>query len=80
MRLAVDLFACQTKFRFRGISRYSLSVTSEMASQRGANNMFVLANALIPESFEELRQKFIRLLPAGSFLPFYHLPVNFQFL
>ena len=46
MRLAADLFACQTKFRFRGISRYSLSVTSEMASQTEVlTDLFVLAES-----------------------------------
>lgn len=77
MKLLIDLLACQTAAtRFRGIGRYTFSLTQEMAKQCGTNEMIALADALFPESFEELRQEFIRLLPAGAFLPYYHEPVN----
>lgn len=72
MKLLVDLLACQTYSRFRGIGRYTLSLTQEMAKLRGANKLIVLANSLYQISFEELRQKFIRLLPPGAFLPYSH--------
>ena len=72
MKLLVDMFPCQTYSRMRGIGRYTLSLTREMAKLRGENEMVALADALYPERFEELRQTFIRLLPAGSFLPYYH--------
>lgn len=78
MRILADLFTCQTKFRFRGIGRYSLSLISEMAKQRGTNEITVLADPLMPESFEELRQPFHRALPAGSFLPYHHPAVSFE--
>ena len=76
MKLLVDMIACQTHSRFRGIGRYSLSLVSEMAELRGTNEMTVLADALYPECFEDLRQAFTRLLPAGSFLPYYHEPLQ----
>lgn len=72
MKLLVDLFPCQTYSRFRGIGRYTLSLTREMAKLRCQNEMVAMADALYPESFEELRQEFLGLLPAGSFLPYYH--------
>jgi glycosyltransferase involved in cell wall biosynthesis len=72
MKLLVDMFPCQTPSRFRGIGRYTLSLTREMAKLRGSNEMILLADALYPDSFEELRQEFIRLLPVGSFLPYFH--------
>ena len=77
MKLLVDLFACQTHSRMRGIGRYSLSLTAEMAKMRGNNEMTVLADALYPESLEELRQQFVRLLPPGSFLPYFHEPLKY---
>jgi glycosyltransferase involved in cell wall biosynthesis len=72
MKLLVDLFACQTSSRFRGIGRYTLSLTREMTRLRGSHEMIALANALYQESFEGLRQEFIRLLPPGSFKPYRH--------
>jgi len=71
MKLRVDLFACQTSSRFRGIGRYTYSLIREMVQSRKSHNLITLANASYPESFEELRQKFSRLLPAGSFLPYH---------
>src|SRR5450759_2984534 len=72
MKLLVDMFACQTGSRFRGIGRYTLSLAREMARLRGKNEMAILANAIYPESFEYLRQEFTHLLPLGSFNPYYH--------
>ena len=72
MKLLVDMFPCQTYSRMRGIGRYTLSLTREMAKLRGTKEMVALADALYPERFEDLRQEFIRLLPTGSFLPYYH--------
>lgn len=70
MRVLVDLFACQTSSRFRGIGRYTNSLINEMAQQAGNNTLITLANSLYPESFEELRQTFTRLLPKGNFKPY----------
>jgi FkbM family methyltransferase len=56
----------------RGIGRYTLSLTREMARLRAENEMFALVDALYPERVEELRQIFVSLLPAGAFLPYYH--------
>ncbi len=77
MKLLVDMFACQTHSRMRGIGRYTLSLTCEMAKMRGIHQMAVLADALYPESLNELRQQFIRLLPPGAFLPYYHEPLKY---
>jgi len=74
MKLLADIYPCQTPSRLRGIGRYTLSLILELARSRGNNELTVLADALYPESFEELRCQFIRVLPAGSFLPYYHQP------
>jgi len=78
MKLLTDLFACQTDSRFRGIGRYTLSLTRAMARLRGSSEMIVLADALYPESLETLRQDFLRFLPLGAFLPYYHVPLKYD--
>ncbi len=76
MKLLVDMFACQTASRFRGIGRYTRSMVREMINIRGSNQMVLLANSLYPEAFEDLRREFSRLLPQGSFLPYAHKPIE----
>lgn len=80
MTLLIDLFPCQTGSRFRGIGRYTLSITQEIARLRQGKDLAILADPLYPESFEELRQLFTRLLPPGAFKPYFHRKVNhFEF-
>jgi hypothetical protein len=76
MKLLVDLLPCQTDSRFRGIGRYTLSLVREMTKVKGSNELYALADLSLSKGFEELRQEFIRLLPAGCFLPYYHGPVD----
>jgi glycosyltransferase involved in cell wall biosynthesis len=78
MKLLMDMFACQTASRLRGIGRYTFSLTRAMVKLRGTNDVTVLASALYPESFDELRQEFIRLLSPGNFLPYYHQPIRYD--
>lgn len=75
MRLLVNLFACQTLSRLRGIGRYTLDLTRALARLRGDNEMICMADPLLPQSYEELRQEFIRRLPTGGFLPYFHEPI-----
>jgi len=76
MKLLVDLFSLQTTSRFRGIGRYVHSLVTEMIRLRGANEFVALANSMYAGTFEQLRQEFIRLLPAGGFLPYSHNGLN----
>jgi len=80
MKLLVDMFACQTGSRFRGIGRYIHSLVKEMVNLTGSNQMIMLANLLYPETFNDLRQEFAPLLPQGSFLPYSNIPINFGLL
>ncbi|MDD1778629.1 MAG: glycosyltransferase family 4 protein, partial [Candidatus Helarchaeota archaeon] len=75
MRLLIDLIACQTPSRNRGIGRYTLELTRALAISRGDNELICMADPLLQEGFEELRQEFIRHLPAGGFLPYFHEPI-----
>ena len=75
MRLLVDLIACQTPSRLRGIGRYALELTRALANLRGVNELVCMADPLLAQPYEELRQDFIRRLPAGGFLPCFHQPI-----
>lgn len=72
----MDLIACQTPSRNRGIGRYTLELTRALANFRGSNEMFCMADPLLSQPYEELRQDFIRRLPAGGFLPYFHDPIS----
>lgn len=76
MKLVVDLLACQTDSRFRGIGRYTHALVTTMAKLRGLHQMTALANAQYTECFEDLRRDFLSLLPRGSFLPYQHTEIN----
>jgi len=80
MKLLVDMFACQTGSRFRGIGRYIHSLVKEMVNLTGSNQMVMLANLLYPETYNDLRQEFSPLLPQGSFLPYSNIPINIGLL
>lgn len=76
MKLLVDMFACQTGSRFRGIGRYTHSLVREMIGLRDSNQMVMLANSLYSETFEDLRREYSGLLPQGSFLPYSHQAID----
>ncbi len=75
MRIITDLLACQMGNSKRGIGRYTLSVFEKLAKIIENNELFVLANRNYEEQFEFLRQRFIRLVPRGHFLPYFHEPI-----
>ena len=75
MRLILDLFACQTDSRLRGIGRYTLSLAKAMAAVRGEHELRLLANALYPEHADTLRCAFGDL-PPGAFATYSHPPVG----
>jgi glycosyltransferase involved in cell wall biosynthesis len=72
MKLLVDLLPCQAASRFRGIGRYTLSLTRAMARDTRGNELTLAANGLYPEQWAELREELIRLVPPGALLPCLH--------
>lgn len=76
INLLINLLALQTSSRFRGIGRYVYELTLAMIHLKGNNDVFCMADPLYSESYEDLRQDFIRRLPIGQFLPYYHEPVS----
>lgn len=75
MKILVDLTACQTNSRSRGIGRYSLELIRALIKQRGRHDVVCMADPLLSDGFEALRQEFIRSLPVGNFLPCHHDPI-----
>ncbi|HSD00386.1 MAG TPA: glycosyltransferase family 1 protein, partial [Casimicrobiaceae bacterium] len=65
MRLVVDLEACQTASRLRGIGRYSLALADALARAPGPHQMSFVLNAAFPESVEWLRDRFADVVPAA---------------
>ncbi|MFM7010498.1 MAG: hypothetical protein ACKO0Z_14405, partial [Betaproteobacteria bacterium] len=63
MRIVIDLQGAQTESRFRGIGRYSLSLSLAIARQRGEHEVIIALNGLFPETIAPIRQAFDGILP-----------------
>lgn len=63
MRIVLDMQPCQTESRFRGMSRYSLSLAQAMARQADRHELWVALNGLFPDTIEPLRAAFEDLIP-----------------
>jgi glycosyltransferase involved in cell wall biosynthesis len=55
MRIVIDLQGAQSESRFRGIGRYSLSLTQAILRQRGEHEVIVALNGMFPETIEPIR-------------------------
>lgn len=63
MHLVLDLQACQSESRFRGIGRYSLSLAKAIAARPRNHEVTILLNEAMGEAIEDLRSQFATLLP-----------------
>jgi glycosyltransferase involved in cell wall biosynthesis len=63
MRIVIDLQGAQTESRFRGIGRYSMSFTRAIARNRNEHDVFIVLNAMFPETVDPIRAAFDDLLP-----------------
>lgn len=63
MRIVLDMQACQTESRFRGMGRYSLSLAQAMAQQADKHEVWLALNGLFPDTIEPLRADFDGLIP-----------------
>lgn len=57
MRLLIDLQGCQSGSRFRGIGRYSLSLTKGLLRGARGHDVFIMLNGLLADSIEPLRNE-----------------------
>jgi len=71
MRIVIDLQGAQTESRFRGIGRYSMSLTKEMVKNKGEHEIIIALNGLFPETIEPIRAEFDGLLPQENIRVWY---------
>ena len=62
MRIVIDMQGAQTESRFRGIGRYSLSLTRAIVRNRGEHEIILALSGLFPETIEPIRAAFDGLL------------------
>lgn len=63
MRIVIDMQGAQTESRYRGIGRYTLSLTQAIVRNRGEHEIILVLNGLFPDSIETIRGAFEGLLP-----------------
>lgn len=63
MRIVIDMQGAQTESRFRGIGRYTLSLSQAIVKNRGEHEIILALNGLFPETIEPIRANFDGLLP-----------------
>lgn len=73
MRIVIDLQGAQTESRYRGIGRYSLSLTKYIIRNRGDHEIIVALSAMNPETIEPIRAEFDGLLPQEN-IRVWHAP------
>jgi len=73
MRIVIDMQGAQTESRFRGIGRYTLSLTQEIVRHRGEHEVILVLNGLFAETIEPIRAAFHGLLPQESIIV-WHVP------
>lgn len=63
MKIVIDLQGAQSASRFRGIGRYSLSLTQALVRNKGIHQIDLLLNGLFTETLEHIFDSFKDLLP-----------------
>ena len=66
MRIIVDMQGAQTDSRFRGIGRYTLSLVESIARNNKKHEVILVLNGAFPETIEEIRTVFNRILPQDN--------------
>ncbi|OSS42404.1 glycosyl transferase, group 1 family protein [Desulfurella amilsii] len=63
MRIVLDLQACQSESRFRGMGRYSMSLAKAIAKNACDHEIWLSLNALFIDTIPYIRQSFEGLIP-----------------
>lgn len=63
MRIVIDMQGAQTESRYRGIGRYTLSLTQAIIKNRGDHEIILALNGLFSDTIEPIRAAFQDLLP-----------------
>lgn len=62
MRIVIDLQGAQSESRYRGIGRYSLSLTQSILRNKGDHQIIVALNGMFPETIEPIRSALYGLI------------------
>jgi glycosyltransferase involved in cell wall biosynthesis len=73
MRIVIDLQGAQSQSRFRGIGRYSLSLTKALLALDSPHEFLVVANGLFPDNIQPLYDELKAHIPKDNFL-LWHAP------
>jgi glycosyltransferase involved in cell wall biosynthesis len=73
MRIVIDLQGAQTKSRFRGIGRYTLSFTRALIQHNDQHEFLLVLNGLFAHTIQPIRDQFEGLLAAENILV-WHAP------
>ncbi|WP_160288681.1 glycosyltransferase [Pseudomonas knackmussii] len=73
MRIVLDMQGAQTASRYRGIGRYTLSLTQAIARNRGDHEVILVLSGLFPETIEPIRNAFRDFLPQEN-IRVWHAP------
>lgn len=71
MRIVIDLQGAQTESRFRGIGRFTMSLTRAILRNNRQHEIFLLLNGLQPESIAPIRAELGNLLDESHFKVWY---------
>lgn len=73
MRIVIDMQGAQTESRFRGIGRYTISLTQAILRQNHKHEIILVLSGLFPDTIEPLRAAFKELLPQEN-IRVWHAP------
>jgi len=71
MKILIDLQPCQGESSFRGIGRYSMSLTKAIVRNKGNHDVYILLNGAFLDSIERIKKEFKGLLPKENILTFF---------
>lgn len=71
MRIVIDMQGAQTESRFRGIGRYTMSLTQAIVRNRGEHEIILALSGLFPDTIEPIRAAFNGLLPQENIRVWY---------
>lgn len=71
MRIVIDMQGAQTESRFRGIGRYTMSLTKALIKNKGEHEIILVLNGLFPHTIEPIRAEFNHFLPKENIRVWY---------
>jgi hypothetical protein len=67
MNILIDLQGSQTESKFRGIGRYSLSITKGLLRNNKYHNFYIFLNGNFEDTLEDIKKSLYGLLPEKKY-------------